>query len=158
MNKLLFIILFFLSTMNVLAVNPQIKPLAQSKHKQIENPIKIIEPWIRESKAARNSAAYFVIKNDSDKDVALLSASAMDIAQNVELHKSFVDEKGISRMVHIDKMVIPAHSEIVLKPAGSHIMFFGLKRSLILGNSVKLTLKFDNNNEMNIDLIVRKGN
>lgn len=106
--------------------------------------LEFINPWARPTMSpSNNSAAYLKIKNNSDKDYNLIGASAIDVANNVELHQTFVDEKGVSKMSLLNKIIVPAHSEIELKPGGMHIMLFDLKRSIISGDKFKLNLKFE---------------
>lgn len=104
--------------------------------------IKILNVWARDS-ATNNSAIYFEIFNDSDLDYNLVNVSS-DIANKVELHKSFVDEKGVSRMVKLDKLVIPAKSSAILQPGGMHIMLLDIKTILKVGEHFDLSLYFDN--------------
>ncbi len=111
--------------------------------------IKILNAWARPSifsigtNKSSNSAIYLEIFNNSEVDYNLVNVSS-DIANRVELHKSFVDEKGVSKMVRLDKLVIPAKSSVVLQPSGIHIMLLGLKRILKIGNKFDLFLYFDN--------------
>lgn len=100
--------------------------------------------WARASLSSNNnSAAYMSINNPTDKQITILGASAAVIANNVELHKSFVDEKGISRMTSIDKIVVPANSTISLAPGGIHIMLFDLKRKLVSGEKFEIILALE---------------
>lgn len=127
------------------------KPLPAGPSSDLE----FVKPWARPSmSASNNSAAYFTIKNNSDKEYILIGASAADTANNVELHQSFVDEKGVSKMTNVDKMVIPSRAEVVLKPGGNHIMLFDLKRNLKTGDKFKLELKFDKSDPKTIEVEV----
>lgn len=121
--------------------------------------IEILSAWARASLSPNNnSAAYLTIKNSSDNQYILTSAGAMKVANNVELHQSYVDEKGISKMTAIDKIVIPANSEVVLKPAGMHIMLLDLKRTLRAGDKFKLDLKFQGVGTKTVDVEVKASN
>ena len=71
---------------------------------QSENELLVSGLWARASiPSSRNSSAYLVINNPSNREYVILAANAPSFANNVELHNSFVDEKGISRMTTIDK-------------------------------------------------------
>lgn len=132
------------------ATKASVKPIDQ---------IEIISPWARASLSPNNnSAAYLTIKNTSDTQLTLIGAGAMKIANNVELHQSYVDEKGISKMTAIDKIIIPANSEIMLKPAGMHIMLLDLKRALKAGDNFKLDLKFQGVGTKTVDVEVKASN
>lgn len=98
--------------------------------------------WARKSMAPNNnSAAYMKISNKTDKDLVIIGASAANVANNVELHNSFVDDKGVSRMTTLDKIVVPAKTDIELAPGGMHIMLFDLKKSLNVGDKFNIEVK-----------------
>ena len=106
-----------------------------------EQEVSVIDAWARKSASPNNnSAAYLKINNPTQKQITIIGASAPMVANNVELHKSFVDERGISRMVSIDKIVVPAESSVELSPGGIHIMLFDLKRQLVENDTFQLTL------------------
>ena len=77
------------------------------------------------------------------------------MANNVELHNSFVDEKGISRMTTIDRVVVPAGSTIEFKPGGMHVMLFNLKKMFKLGDKFQLKLIIENSDPITVDCEVR---
>jgi copper(I)-binding protein len=103
-----------------------------------------------------NSAAYMKIHNPTKEQINILGASALAIANNVELHKSFVDEKGVSRMTSIDKIVVPAQSTIELAPGGLHIMLFDLKERLIEGDVFELNLNLENKESVTLSIKVMR--
>lgn len=106
--------------------------------------IQVTEAWARKSLSPNNnSAAYMKVANLTDKDVVIIGASASETANNVELHKSFVDEKGVSRMTTVDKIVVPAKTTVELAPSGMHVMLFDLKRNLNTGDKFKIELKIE---------------
>ena len=86
------------------------------------------------------SAGYVVIKNDSNEKDALLGAAA-PWAGKIELHE-IVENKGVVEMREVKEMVLPAHGTLALRPNGLHLMLFDLDKPLIVGKTVKLTLKF----------------
>ena len=152
-KKLLLLISIISFSSLIYAVDTTTNELPPAK--PLSNDLEFVKPWARPSMSTNNnSAAYFTIKNNSDKEYILIGVSAADTANNVELHQSFVDEKGVSRMTNIDKMVIPSHAEVALKPGGNHIMLFDLKHSLKTGDKFKLELKFDKADPKTIDVEV----
>lgn len=112
----------------------------------------VTEAWTRASNS-KTSASYMFITNNQNKDVILTSATS-DIASIVELHKT-VTENNISQMVHIDRLVIPAHNKVVLAPKGLHIMLIGLTKPLTKGEIVPITLHFENLNPIIVNTIVK---
>lgn len=153
-----FIRFFFLSFSFFLltaAQNPGLEPKAQGSA-QDAPALSLVDPWIALPNYPRNnSAVYLSIKNDSDEDIELIGASSMDLANNIELHDTFIDQKGVSKMVKVDKIVIPAKSSIDLKPGGTHIMLFDLKFPLKIGMKVNARLIFLNYPAQDISCEVR---
>ncbi|MFK7974476.1 MAG: copper chaperone PCu(A)C [Rickettsiaceae bacterium] len=118
--------------------------------------LEISNAWARKSTSANsNSAVYMKINNPTEKQISIIGASCLTVANKVELHKSFVDEKGVSRMTAIDKIVIPASSEVDLTPGGIHIMLFNLKKNLSTGDKFKITLQLDGMDPIVSDVIVK---
>ena len=121
-----------------------------------EDTLEVLAAWARASLSSNNnSAAYMSINNPTDKQITILGASAATVANNVELHKSFVDEKGVSRMTSVDKIVVPANSTISLAPGGIHIMLFDLKRKLNPGESFKIVLAIEGMDAIIVDSEVK---
>lgn len=117
--------------------------------------LEVSDVWARSSSAPNhNSAAYMVIKNTSNKDMIITGAET-DVAGSVELHETFLDEKGIHKMTHVDKIVVPAQSEIKLKPKHTHIMLMNLNQDLKAGEKFKLTLKVGEAGNKELDVVVK---
>jgi copper(I)-binding protein len=74
----------------------------------------------------------------------------------VEIHKTVIKD-GMMQMRHQPQLIIPPKSQVVLKPGSYHLMLMGLKKSLIAGDKVDLTLKFANGEEISIAAPVRKS-
>jgi hypothetical protein len=104
---------------------------------------------------SNNSAIYMTIKNNTDSDIVLIGASATDVANNTELHKSFVDDKGVTKMTALDKVVIPARGTVDFAPNGTHIMLFDLKHTLVMGDKFKAELKFEGMDPQTIDVLIK---
>ena len=100
-----------------------------------------------------NSAAFFVIKNNSDKDIAITSANS-DIAQKNELHTHIKENKMI-KMMKIEKLVVPAKSSLELKSGGDHVMLMGLKKELKAGDEISLELSFSDGDKKKIKVPVK---
>ena len=116
----------------------------------------ITDAWARQSMSPNNnSAAYMKISNPTDKDIVIIGASASETANNVELHKSFVDEKGVSRMTSIDKIVVPANTDVELMPGAIHIMLFDLKKSLNVGDKFDIQAKIEGKNPLIVQTEVK---
>lgn len=102
---------------------------------------------------APNSAAFFVIKNNSDKDIAITSANS-DIAEKNELH-THIKENQMLKMMKIEKLVVPAKSSLELKSGGDHVMLIGLKKELKVGDEISLELSFSDGDKKKIKVPVK---
>ena len=100
-----------------------------------------------------NSAAFFVIKNNSDKDIAITSANS-DIAEKNELH-THIKENKMMKMMKIEKLVVPAKSSLELKSGGDHVMLMGLKKELKAGDEISLKLSFSDGDKKKIKVPVK---
>lgn len=100
-----------------------------------------------------NSAAFFVIKNNSDKDIAITSANS-DIAEKNELH-THIKENEMMKMMKIEKLVVPAKSSLELKSGGDHVMLMGLKKELKVGDEISLELSFSDGDKKSIKVPVK---
>ena len=100
-----------------------------------------------------NSAAFFVIKNNSDKDIAITSTNS-DIAEKNELH-THIKENQMLKMMKIEKLVVPAKSSLELKSGGDHVMLIGLKKELKAGDEISLELSFSDGDKKSIKVPVK---
>ena len=100
-----------------------------------------------------NLAAFFVIKNNSDKDIAITSANS-DAAQKNELH-THIKENKMMKMMKIEKLVVPAKSSLELKSGGDHVMLMGLKKELKAGDEINLELSFSDGDKKSIKVPVK---
>ncbi len=117
--------------------------------------LSISDPYVREVPPGQMiSAAFMMLKNDTNKEVALIKASS-DVAKTVELHEH-VHDGGMMKMRQVPKIVIPANGVTPLKPGGYHIMLIGLTRKIKAGDKINLTLDFDNGDQEKITATVKK--
>jgi copper(I)-binding protein len=117
--------------------------------------ISVDDPYVREvPPGVPTSATFLMLKNDSDKDIALIKATS-DVAKNVELHEH-VHDNGMMKMRQIPKISIPANGTTVLKPGGYHIMLIGLTRKIKSGDVIDLALEFDDGSKKSVKAEVKK--
>jgi len=101
----------------------------------------------------KNTAAFFTIMNHGKNAVKLISASS-NIAERVELHVHQHDN-GVMKMRQVDSITIASHGHVDLQPGGYHVMFLGLKKSLKEGQTVTMTLSFDNGETIKLNAPVQ---
>ncbi len=115
----------------------------------------VSEAWIRLLPGTSPSGGYFVIRNDSDAARTLVGADAADF-QSVQLHRS-VEQNGLATMVHVDKVVVPAHGEVKFEPGGYHLMLMGRQHPLTPGNTEKVTLHFADGTQLPVEFQLRNA-
>jgi periplasmic copper chaperone A len=100
------------------------------------------------------AAGYMTISNQAGAAVRLTGGSSA-AAQSVEVHNMTMDG-GVMQMRPVDGgLEIPANGAVELKPGGLHLMLIGLQRPLAEGESVPVTLTFDDGTRIDAVLAVR---
>ncbi len=113
------------------------------------------EPFVRMVPPGMTvSGAFMVLKNADSKDHKLVKAES-PVAQAVELH-THTNEGGVMKMRPIKDIEIKTKGEAVLKPGGLHVMLIGLKQELKEGDSVAITLTFEDGSSKKVEAPVRK--
>lgn len=90
----------------------------------------------------QNSAAFMTVENNTDKDIAIVSATSK-VSKVVELHTHSMKD-GVMKMYQVPKIDIAANSKTELRPGGFHVMLIGLHKPLKVDEKVTLTLEFSN--------------
>ncbi|HBS50428.1 MAG TPA: copper-binding protein [Rhodobacteraceae bacterium] len=117
--------------------------------------IAVKDPYARVSTMmSKSGAAFMVLENSGDSDDRLVSA-ASDVAERVELHTHKSDESGVMRMMEVEEgFAIPAGGSHALARGGDHVMFLGLTRSLEHGDTVTVTLTFEQAGDVEVEIPV----
>ncbi|MEJ1295923.1 MAG: copper chaperone PCu(A)C [Candidatus Sedimenticola sp. (ex Thyasira tokunagai)] len=101
-----------------------------------------------------NSASFMALTNKSSMDHALVAAES-SVSKVVELH-THINDNGMMRMRRVEKIDLPAGKMVMLKPGGHHVMLIGLKKQLMPGESIDITLIFDDGSKKAMSVPVRK--
>ena len=115
--------------------------------------IEVQGTWAR-SPADDVAAVYFVVVNDGDTADTLVGASA-DVTGRVEIHETVMQD-GEAEMQPVESISIPAGEELAFEPGGYHVMLFDLAEPLEIGDTIALTLTFEEAGEIEIDAEVRE--
>jgi copper(I)-binding protein len=123
--------------------------------------ITVTDAWARAASAtAAAGAAYATITNGGRAADALVGASS-PAAASVEIHETMeMGSPGASGgemmgMQPVARVEIPAGGSIQLMPGGYHLMLIGLVKDLSVGDTIDLTLKFENAGEIIVKAQVR---
>lgn len=116
--------------------------------------VRISDGWARETVSGQTStAAYMVLKNEGAGDDRLVSVSAPAPAMAM-LHSSESSD-AVARMRPMESgLAVPSGATIELKPGGTHVMVTGLRAPLNVGDTLKLTLRFEKSGERPVDVHV----
>ncbi len=138
LNKFLISAIFMLVPAIVSAASAPAQPSPATQHDAPD--WTLISASARPSMAgSSNTAAYISLHNASNSDITIIGAKAMSVANRVELHTT-TDTNGVMQMVKVDRLVIPAGSDLIMKQGGVHIMLLDLKKALKDGDQITITL------------------
>jgi periplasmic copper chaperone A len=117
--------------------------------------IAVEQPWARATPAgAITGAAYMTLANKSQTADRLTAASS-DVAAKVQIHEMAV-VNGIMQMRPLaDGLAVPAGGSVTLKPGGYHVMLIGLKKPLVAGETLPLTLTFANAGNISVTVPIK---
>lgn len=101
----------------------------------------VTAPWVRGTVAQQKATGAFM-QLTSAQGGRLVSASS-PAAGVVEIHEMAM-EGSVMRMRAVAGLDLPAGKPVELKPGGYHVMLMELKQQLKAGESVPITLVFEN--------------
>lgn len=101
-----------------------------------------------------NTAAYFMLKNNGDEPVSIVSASS-SVARKVELHAHVMQDEVMS-MIKQDEVSIEAGQSVHFQPGGLHLMMFGLQRPLKKDETINIQIMTSEGEKLAFDAIVKE--
>lgn len=118
--------------------------------------IEISHAWIREAPpTSRMLAGYMQITNLSDKPQLLLEAKSEQLG-HIMFHSTVVRD-GVARMIHMDKVKVPAKGSISFEPGGRHLMIGAPEGGLKAGQHVEVDLIFRGGLRERVEFTVKKA-
>ena len=106
-------------------------------------PVKVTGGWVRSTVAGqKGSGAFMTI---TAKETVQLTSVSSPVAGVAEVHEMKMDG-DVMKMRAVPVLELPAGRSVELKPGGYHLMLMDLKQSLIVGNTVPVTLIFMDGN------------
>lgn len=109
--------------------------------------------WIRHLPAGLPAGGFFELHNATGRAEALVGASSPDYAM-VMMHRT-VEQGGLSKMLPVARIELPAGSKVVFQPGGYHLMLMHAKHPIEVGSKVSVTLKFAGGSELTVPFAVR---
>lgn len=115
--------------------------------------LRIVNPWTRAAGQGMQGGGFLTIRNTGATPDTLLSATS-PAAGRLELH-THIRDGDVMRMRPVIDIPIPANGEVSLQPGGLHLMLIGLTRPMNDGQSIPVTLRFEQAGEVTIQLAVQ---
>jgi hypothetical protein len=102
--------------------------------------VTVADAWVRGTVTGQKATGAFM-QLKSATDTALVAA-ASPVAGVVEIHEMKMDA-GVMKMSALTSLAVPAGKTTDLKPGGYHVMLMELKQQLKEGETVPVTLTFE---------------
>jgi copper(I)-binding protein len=102
--------------------------------------VTVSDAWVRGTVTGQQATGAFM-QLKAPADATLVSASS-PVAGVVEIHEMKMDG-GVMKMSSIKRLGLPAGKAVDLKPGGYHVMLMDLKQPLKEGDTVPVTLTFE---------------
>jgi copper(I)-binding protein len=117
--------------------------------------IEASDGWSRETiKGVDVAVGYLTLRNTSSERRELIKITAPQAA-SIGLHRSSVDANGVSHMWPVGKLELLPGEVMKLSPNGVHLMLNGLKQPLTKGMQVPVTVVFEHEKPVTVQLQVR---
>lgn len=115
--------------------------------------VTVEKPWMRFIIKARPAGGYFTLHNDTAKPVELTGASSPACGM-VMLHQSKKVD-GIDKMLHVERVAVPAHGTLKFQPGSYHLMCMKPKDTMVVGHEVPVTLTFAGGDSITVKFPVK---
>ncbi|MBT9503043.1 MAG: copper chaperone PCu(A)C [Burkholderiaceae bacterium] len=102
--------------------------------------VTVKDPWVRATVAQQKATGAFM-QLTAAKDTRLVSVST-SLTAMAEVHEMAMDN-NVMKMRQIPALDLPAGKAVELKPGGYHLMLMDLKQQVKAGDTVPLTLVFE---------------
>jgi len=114
--------------------------LSASAAAQSSPQVAIESPWVRASVPQQQATGAFM-RLTARADLRLVAARS-EVAAATEVHEMAMQGQ-MMRMRQVPSVALPRGRIVALAPGGYHIMLIGLKRPLVAGERVAITLVFE---------------
>lgn len=117
--------------------------------------IDVRDAWMRAAAQGENGAVYLTVQNYSETADALVGAST-DVAEAVELHESEL-VNDVMQMQMLESVQLAPDMPVEFAPGGLHIMLVNLAQALEAGDTIEITLQFQNAPDIALNVPVQIG-
>lgn len=113
----------------------------------------IDDGWVRVSEYSDHeggmTGAFATFTNNTDADITIVGGTA-EIAGMVEVHEVVMIDDQMKMQPKEGGIVIPAGKSLTLEPGGLHIMLMGLKKPILVGDKITMTIDLDGADDLNV--------
>jgi copper(I)-binding protein len=113
------------------------------------------DAWAREPMGGRKMTGVFVVVENAGATPRAIVSASTDAADKVELHE-MKNDGGMMRMSPVKQIDVPARGKVELKPGSFHVMLFGIKGTPAAGDTMQLTLTFDDGTRLTVPAQFRR--
>ncbi|MBC8212315.1 MAG: copper chaperone PCu(A)C [Gammaproteobacteria bacterium] len=99
-------------------------------------------------------AGYLQINNPSALAVSIVALHS-DAFEKVEMHETMMAD-DMMKMIELDSILLPAKSQLELRPGGKHLMLINPLQTLNIGDSVPLQITFSDLTTQTTQLLIKK--
>lgn len=110
--------------------------------------------WVREAPAGRPTTAVFLVLTNNGPAARHVVSGATAAADTLELHEMKRDG-NMMQMSPVSRITIPAGGDVTLRPGGLHLMLFGLRKPLVAGDTIRVSLTLDDGTKLEVPAEVR---
>jgi periplasmic copper chaperone A len=110
--------------------------------------------WVREAPAGRPTTAVFLVLTNSGTTARHVVSGATAAADTLELHEMKRDG-NMMQMSPVSRITVPAGGDVTLRPGGLHLMLFGLRKPLVAGDTIRVSLTLDDGTKLEVPAEVR---
>ena len=115
--------------------------------------LNVSNAWIRVLPGGAPAGGYFLLRNDGRQPVVLVGARSAAFGL-VMMHKT-AEEGGVSRMLPVERVEVPAGGKIAFAPGSFHLMLMQPTRKVAAGDRIQITLEFAGGQKLTTEFQVR---
>ena len=135
------------------ACGPSAEPQLELPPPTPTSQLSVTEAWARTADSGAMTAVYLTVENTGMVPDTLTRVLS-DAADEVGLHMS-MEQNGTMNMAQLRTLPVPAEDSLLFRPLGAHVMLTRLKRRLVDGDTLSLTLEFVSGKSIEVRAVVR---
>jgi hypothetical protein len=120
--------------------------------------IEVSDVWARTSARTQDAGAVYMTISGGEADDRLIGVSvSSNVAGMAQIHETSMDDDGVMMMQPVVEIGVPADGEVMLEPGGFHVMLMNLADPLETGETIDVTLTFEDAGTVEVSAEVREN-